>query len=80
MVARLPTGRVHFSLAMDKPPTPDEITRILREWRSGNKDALDRLVPVVYDELKILASRQLAREWRHNRKLDSRSAPVLKSI
>jgi RNA polymerase sigma factor (TIGR02999 family) len=52
---------------MDKPPTPDEITRILREWRSGNKDALDRLVPVVYDELKILASRQLAREWRHNR-------------
>jgi RNA polymerase sigma factor (TIGR02999 family) len=52
---------------MDKVPTPDEITRILREWRSGNKEALDRLVPVVYDELRILASRQLAHEWRHNR-------------
>jgi RNA polymerase sigma factor (TIGR02999 family) len=52
---------------MDKPPTPDEITRILREWRSGDKEALERLVPVVYDELRILASRQLAGEWRHNR-------------
>jgi RNA polymerase sigma factor (TIGR02999 family) len=52
---------------MDKPPTPDEITRILREWRSGDKQALERLVPVVYDELRILASRQLAGEWRHTR-------------
>jgi RNA polymerase sigma-70 factor (ECF subfamily) len=52
---------------MDKAPTPDEITRILQEWRLGNKQALDRLVPVVYDELRVLASRQLAQEWRHDR-------------
>jgi RNA polymerase sigma factor (TIGR02999 family) len=52
---------------MEKAPSPDEITRILREWRTGSKDALDRLVPVVYEELRVLASRQLAREWRHDR-------------
>ena len=52
---------------MSKAPSPDEITRILREWRSGSQGALDRLVPIVYDELRTLASRQLAREWRHTR-------------
>jgi RNA polymerase sigma-70 factor (ECF subfamily) len=48
-------------------PSPAEITRILHEWRAGSREALDRLIPIVYDELKILASRQLAREWRQNR-------------
>jgi RNA polymerase sigma factor (TIGR02999 family) len=50
----------------DAPP-PAEITRILHEWQAGNRDALDRLIPIVYDELRVLASRQLAREWRHDR-------------
>jgi RNA polymerase sigma factor (TIGR02999 family) len=49
------------------PPTPDDITRILQDWESGNREALDRLIPVVYDELRMLASRQLVREWRHDR-------------
>jgi RNA polymerase sigma factor (TIGR02999 family) len=48
-------------------PSPAEVTRILHEWQSGNREALDRLIPVVYDELRTLASRQLAREWRHGR-------------
>lgn len=39
----------------------------MREWQAGSRDALDRLIPVVYQELKVLASRQLAREWRHDR-------------
>jgi RNA polymerase sigma factor (TIGR02999 family) len=43
------------------------ITRLLREWQDGSHDALDRLVPLVYDELHALASRHLAREWRHDR-------------
>lgn len=34
-----------------------EITRLLHEWRSGDRDALDRLTPLVYDELKRLAAR-----------------------
>ena len=52
---------------MQDAPTPAEITRILHEWQAGSREALDRLMPIVYDELRILASRQLAREWRHDR-------------
>ena len=50
----------------DAPP-PAEITRILHEWQAGSREAFDRLIPIVYNELKTLASRQLAHEWRHNR-------------
>ena len=48
-------------------PSPAEVTRILHEWKDGNREALDRLIPLVYDELRTIASRQLAREWRHDR-------------
>jgi RNA polymerase sigma factor (TIGR02999 family) len=47
--------------------SPDDVTRILHEWKGGNREALDRLIPIVYDELRTIASRQLAREWRHDR-------------
>jgi RNA polymerase sigma-70 factor (ECF subfamily) len=47
--------------------SPAEITRILHEWQSGSREALDRLMPLVYNELHALASRQLSREWRHDR-------------
>ena len=47
--------------------SPDDVTRILHEWKDGNREALDRLIPIVYDELRTIASRQLAREWRHDR-------------
>jgi RNA polymerase sigma-70 factor (ECF subfamily) len=53
-------------MSADAPP-PAEITRILHEWQAGSREAFDRLIPIVYDELKTLASRQLAHEWRHNR-------------
>ena len=33
-----------------------EITRLLAEWSGGNQAALDKLVPIVYDELRHLAS------------------------
>jgi RNA polymerase sigma factor (TIGR02999 family) len=53
---------------MDRPvPSASEITRMLQEWQSGNRHAFDRLIPLVYDELHALASRQLAREWRNSR-------------
>ena len=48
-------------------PYPADVTRILHEWKDGNREALDRLIPIVYDELRTIASRQLAREWRHDR-------------
>lgn len=47
-----------------KVPPPADITRMLRDWQEGSREALDRLIPIVYDELRMLASRQSAREWR----------------
>ncbi len=41
-----------------------DVTRLLQEWRGGRRDALDRLMPLVYDELHLIASRHNAREWR----------------
>src|SRR6266498_1610016 len=38
------------------------ITGLLRAWRAGEGDALDRLLPIVYDELCGIAHRQLRRE------------------
>jgi RNA polymerase sigma-70 factor (ECF subfamily) len=39
-----------------------EITRLLTDWREGDRSALDRLVPLVRAELDRLARRHLARE------------------
>jgi RNA polymerase sigma factor (TIGR02999 family) len=52
---------------MEERPSPSQITQMLQEWQDGSQEALHRLIPLVYDELHALASRQLAREWRHDR-------------
>jgi RNA polymerase sigma-70 factor (ECF subfamily) len=52
---------------MSEPVGPSQITSLLRQWQDGSRDAFERLVPLVYDELHTLASRQLTREWRHDR-------------
>ena len=39
-----------------------EITRRLREWSDGNREALDELMPLVYTELHRQAARFLRRE------------------
>jgi len=44
--------------------TTSDITRLLREWRDGDRDALDRLMPLVYDQLRRLARRHMAGERR----------------
>jgi len=35
---------------------PGETTRLLAEWRAGDQAAFDRLLPIVYEELRRLAS------------------------
>ena len=45
----------------EAPPDPGEITRLLVSISEGDRDALNRLFPVVYAELRALAHRQLAR-------------------
>ena len=44
-------------------PSQHEITRVLEAIAAGSRDAVDRLLPVVYDELRMLADRYL----RHDR-------------
>jgi RNA polymerase sigma-70 factor, ECF subfamily len=41
---------------------PGEITRLLSDWSSGNQAALEKLLPVVYDQLRRLASNYMRRE------------------
>jgi len=41
---------------------PHEITLLLVEWSSGNQAALDRLYPLVYEELRRMAHRYMRRE------------------
>jgi RNA polymerase sigma factor (TIGR02999 family) len=40
----------------------DNLTGLLLEWREGDKAALDRLMPLVYDELRRIAHRYVQRE------------------
>jgi RNA polymerase sigma factor (TIGR02999 family) len=49
-------------LAMASTPTTGEVTRLLSQLRGGDHDALDRLFPLVYQELRRAAERALRRE------------------
>lgn len=40
----------------------DNLTSLLVEWQAGDKTALDRLTPLVYDELRRIAHRYVRRE------------------
>jgi RNA polymerase sigma-70 factor (ECF subfamily) len=42
---------------------PDgDVSTLLRAWREGDQSALDKLTPIVYDELRRLAGQYLSRE------------------
>jgi hypothetical protein len=45
---------------------PDEITALLNQAAGGSRDAIGRLVPLVYDELRELARHNRYR-WRDER-------------
>lgn len=49
MVTRIPHG---------------EVTQLLESWREGQSDALEDLLPLVYDELRTLAASYLRKERR----------------
>jgi RNA polymerase sigma factor (TIGR02999 family) len=42
--------------------TSHEITQLLRAWGGGDREALDELIPLVYEELRRQAARYLRRE------------------
>ena len=39
-----------------------DVTQLLLDWRNGDQQALERLTPLVYDELRRLAARYLRHE------------------
>ena len=45
---------------------PGDVTRLLHAWKGGDGESFDRLIAIVYPELRRLAARQLAREWRRD--------------
>src|SRR5262245_36779624 len=42
--------------------TTSDVTQLLLDWRAGDRSALDRLMPIVYDDLRRVARRRLAAE------------------
>jgi RNA polymerase sigma-70 factor (ECF subfamily) len=57
-----PAGRLRPGESVASSDVPGEITRLLKAHHAGDRDAFDRLVPIVYDRLRALARRQMARE------------------
>src|SRR5439155_7849894 len=47
----------------DAPGSSPQVTLLLREWQAGDRAALDRLIPLVYKELHVIASRHMAHGW-----------------
>lgn len=47
---------------MEPPQRPVDVTQLLRGACVGDEQALGKLLPVVYDELRRIARRQLSRE------------------
>lgn len=43
-------------------PGPQDVTQALTDLAAGDPQALDRLLPVVYDHLRGIAQRELRRE------------------
>jgi len=56
---------VRFYMASDPIPgrdTTQAVTRLLLQWTDGDANALDQLLPLVYDELRRLAQSYLRKE------------------
>lgn len=47
--------------SMSKHPT-EEITQLLLAWGKGDEGAFDRLMPLVYDEMRKIARRYMSRQ------------------
>jgi RNA polymerase sigma factor (TIGR02999 family) len=42
-----------------REPAAGEVTSLLRAWRDGDRAALDKLLPLIYDDLRQLAAQRL---------------------
>jgi len=45
---------------------PGSVTKLLLDWRNGDQSALDRLTPIIYEDLLRLARARLKAEYRQS--------------
>lgn len=57
-----PPNTTELNSMVGSPEHSPQITTLLRAWEQGDESALERLTPLVYDELKSLARRRMSRE------------------
>src|SRR5688572_15479702 len=43
-------------------PHSDEVTQLLIDWNNGDKAAVDKLMPIIYAELRKVAAHYLSKE------------------
>ncbi len=55
-------GNLAKSSRQNGEPSPEEITGLLLDWGNGDKAALDRVITLVYQELRRVARREMRRE------------------
>jgi RNA polymerase sigma factor (TIGR02999 family) len=48
------------------PTKTHQVTRLLADWRNGDQTSLDRLLPLVYEELHRIAARYMRGERREH--------------
>jgi RNA polymerase sigma-70 factor (ECF subfamily) len=51
-----------FAQTMSRDADTGEVTQLLSAWSQGDRGALERLIPIVYQELHEIAARALRRE------------------
>lgn len=44
----------------------NQLTELLLAWNEGDSSALETLIPIVYDELRIIARRYMKRERQNH--------------
>jgi RNA polymerase sigma factor (TIGR02999 family) len=47
-------------------PSPEDVTTLLAKYRDGDEEAMNALLPIIYDELRRIAGRRLRRERREH--------------
>jgi hypothetical protein len=52
-------GALGYGGGTTTPDSAGEVTRLLRRWRGGDTSALERLLPLVYADLRRIAAAQL---------------------
>jgi RNA polymerase sigma factor (TIGR02999 family) len=57
---------ISYALANMPPhmpePIPADVTQLLEQWSGGDREALDEIIPLVYDELRRMARGHMAQE------------------